>query len=89
MAVYQKGLQCVSLSIHYHHHSVIQHDRGDKKCRRSSFLLFENLPSSLSGLIFDGVIPSSLQCPLDSRHHGGAIGAGQYSQLRCSLKFGQ
>ncbi len=46
-------------------------------------------PCSLSNFIIDEIITSSLQRPLDSRHHGGTIGAGQHSQLRCSLKLGQ
>jgi hypothetical protein len=60
-----------------------------EQCRRSPFLLSQDPPNSLSDLIFDRVIPRSLQSPLDSGHHNRAIGAGQHTQLRCSLEFGQ
>jgi len=40
-------------------------------------------------LLFEETITSSLQCTLDSGHHGGTIGARQHSHLRCSLEFGQ
>ena len=46
-------------------------------------------PCNLSHCIVAEIITSSLQCPLDSWHHGGTIGTRQHSQLRCSLEFGQ
>ncbi len=46
-------------------------------------------PCNLSHCIVAEIITSSLQCPLDSWHHGGTIGTRQHSQLRCSLEFSQ
>jgi hypothetical protein len=47
------------------------------------------IAAGLSYRVFAEAIASSLQCPLDSWHHNGAIGAGQHGELRCSLEFCQ
>lgn len=58
-----------------------------RNAERPTSTLVKAHPSGLSSFLVDDIITSSLQCSLDSRHHGGTIGTGQHLQLRYSLEL--